>query len=58
MQYNIPLCASCAHEIIDAEPGFKCAAFPEGIPGEILRGEFDHHNPYPDDNGIQYEEEI
>lgn len=32
-----------------------CKAFPEGVPGEILTGEFDHHKPYEGDHGIQFE---
>lgn len=34
---------------------FKCEAFPDGIPSEILTGTFDHSQPHPDDQGIQYE---
>lgn len=33
-----------------------CSAFPQEIPREILMNEFDHHKPYPGDNGIQFEE--
>jgi hypothetical protein len=32
-----------------------CAAFPQGIPKEILNGEFIHTQPYPGDNGILFE---
>jgi len=33
----------------------RCEAFPDGIPHEILIDEFDHKEPHPDDNGIQFE---
>ena len=32
-----------------------CAAFPKGIPVEISYGTNKHTEPYPGDNGIQYE---
>lgn len=34
-----------------------CAAFPQGIPQEIAYGDNPHTEPYPGDNGIQYEPE-
>ena len=34
---------------------FVCAAFPEGIPDEIVFGSNKHTSPYTGDNGIQYE---
>jgi hypothetical protein len=34
--------------------GWKCKAFPRGIPKEILTNEFDHHHPHPKDKGIQF----
>lgn len=52
-----PLCMICIHTI-----GWKwgvCDAFPEGIPKEILEGEFDHRKPYNkgkiNDRGMTYE---
>lgn len=44
-------CIDCRHY----RRHLKCAAFPERIPDEILEGEHDHREPYPGDNGIQYE---
>ena len=48
-----PICFDCIH---DGGNG-TCAAFPEGIPLEILSGEVNHYQPYEGDNGIQYEAE-
>lgn len=49
--FYFPLCNNCKHKTGD----ITCAAFPEGIPIEILSGEFDHKKPYPGDNGIHFE---
>lgn len=50
---QMPICEECAH--FQPEVGnFKCAAFPGGIPEQILDGTIDHHKPYTGDNGIQY----
>jgi hypothetical protein len=45
------LCGSCLHW----NKNHTCAAFPEGIPDEILNMETKHDKPYPGDSGIQYE---
>ena len=50
------LCDGCNH----LDYNLACAAFPDGIPQEILSGHFDHHNPWPDadnpkDHGIRFE---
>lgn len=45
-------CSTCRHLYADA---FSCAAFPEGIPEEILLGDHQHDKPFSGDSGIQYE---
>lgn len=35
--------------------GRVCRAFPDGMPEEIWTGKVEHREPYPGDNGIQYE---
>ena len=46
------LCLSCIHR----EPhAWTCAAFPDGIPNEIIGGRVPHTSPYPGDHGIRYE---
>lgn len=49
---NISQCVDCVHKLLT---GAFCVAFPDGIPDEILTNEFDHQDPYPGDNDIQYE---
>lgn len=36
--------------------GYRCAAFPDGVPEEIYSGRNPHTEPYPGDRGIQFEE--
>jgi hypothetical protein len=50
-----PICLDCKHLNDEIDDAFVCAAFPDGIPMEIVLGDFDHHKPHPDDNGIQFE---
>jgi hypothetical protein len=45
------ICNNCQNYIDFAE----CKAFPYGIPKDILKGNFDHHKPYPGDHGIRFE---
>lgn len=47
------LCVRCKHKF-NGRAG--CAAFPDGIPDEFARGETEHRNPHPGDQGIQFEE--
>jgi hypothetical protein len=52
------ICGECAHfseEAREEDHRPTCAAFPGGIPDEILFDGFDHREPHPDDNGIQFE---
>ena len=47
----IPICWKCKHYRDDV----TCAAFPQGIPAEILDSEADHREPYPGDQGMRFE---
>jgi hypothetical protein len=47
----IPICWRCKHYRKDV----SCAAFPKGIPAEILESEADHRQAYPGDHGIRFE---
>ena len=50
------LCPVCKHFLgRNDRLVWICKAFPEEIPVEIVDNEFDHRNPYPNDNGIQFE---
>lgn len=48
-----PICCGCAHATLAF--GHRCAAFPDRIPDAIWKGENDHTQPYPGDNGIRFE---
>lgn len=60
------LCGNCKHFIgmietpqegpMEADILLGCKAFPKGIPQPIADDEIKHIEPYPGDNGIQYEE--
>ena len=56
------MCIDCVHRLEDdpEEPDLRlaCAAFPGGIPDEILSEGFDHRQEFSGDNGIRFEPRI
>lgn len=50
-----PLCLTCVHLDRSDVGAMKCTAYSGGIPAPIIAWEWDHHNPLPGDNGIQYQ---
>lgn len=59
-----PMCMWCVHfrdDIgpVDEEGGhtgpLACMAFLNGIPDVIIDNDFDHRQPYPDDNDVRFE---
>ncbi len=51
---NLVMLGIC-HFCVWYEPDTStCLAFPDGIPDEILEGDFDHRYHYPGDNGIRF----
>ena len=50
---TVKYCNKCKHRFLD--PGNTCAAFPDGIPWDVLIGKKDHRSPVDGDNGIQFE---
>ncbi len=50
---SFSLCIRCKHKFLGRA---GCAAFPDGIPNEFSGGKTEHRQPYPCDNGIQFEE--
>jgi hypothetical protein len=51
-----PLCLCCRHfdrAAMVIDDGFRCTAFPRGIPDAILSSEADHRQPYPGEDVIR-----
>ena len=55
MMWETLQCPKCRHRKLDVEDWPQCAAFPDGIPREILSAEHDHTEPYEGDHGIRFE---
>lgn len=50
-----PICLGCTR--FDREYkgyGYKCAAFPDGIPDSIIESRVDHREPVDGDRGIRF----
>lgn len=50
---NVTPCARCVNLVPYT---LTCLAFARRIPASILSGDNDHTQPFPGDNGIQFEE--
>ena len=53
-----PMCGGCNHLDTSSDLPLldpKCAAFPAGIPNEILLSKVDHRHPYAGDGDIRFE---
>ncbi len=48
-----PMCMVCARRR-DWKDGPVCEAYPDGIPEEIIMGQWDHRLPKPGDRGLQF----
>lgn len=55
-----PICWWCKHfepDILAVHQAYQCGAFDTQIPAAIIDGTYDHREPHPNDNGLQFEAE-
>lgn len=50
------ICLDCEHLKGPTDSGWKCKAFPNGIPANVWKGIVNHEQPIDGDNGICYVE--
>ena len=51
----MPICMVCRHLSRDPGWGYRCTAFPAGIPDAIIESRVDHREPFDGDDGIRFE---
>lgn len=51
-----PICVDCKrlHALDAADPGWRCEAFPDGIPQAIIDSTLDHREPVAGDHDLQF----
>jgi hypothetical protein len=51
----MPICMGCKHLTKDSGWGYRCDAFPAGIPDAVIESRADHRLAFDDDRGIRFE---